>query len=226
MNDIAYQIATWILPLTFAIVFHEVAHGYVARAFGDDTASRMGRLTLKPVRQCDPVGPRALPTMLAVAGAPIFGWAKAVPVDPSRMRNPRWHMVLVALAGPGSNVLLAILGLFAMAAVVAGFGDTNGGIAAFLWTNLTNFIVINIMLAVFNMLPLPPFDGSHVVEGLLPRRLATGYAALRPYGLGLMIILFVALPLLLPNQNLVARVIGPPIEAILSLANAVLNMMV
>jgi Zn-dependent protease len=224
--EIAYQVATWLLPLTIAIVFHEVSHGYVARLFGDETASRMGRLTLNPVKHVDPVGTLALPLMLAIAGAPIFGWAKAVPVNPSRMRNPRWHMVLVALAGPGSNVLLALLALFAMAGVVGLFGDVNSGLAAFLWANLTNFIVINIMLAVFNMLPLPPFDGSHVVEGFLPRSLAAGYAALRPYGLGLMVILFVALPLLLPEQNLIARLIGPPVESILGLANSLLNALI
>jgi Zn-dependent protease len=224
--NIVYQIATWLVPLTIAIVFHEVSHGYVARIFGDDTASRMGRLTLNPVKHVDPIGTLALPMLLAVSGAPIFGWAKAVPVDQRRLRNPRWHMVLVALAGPASNILLAFVALLGMAGVIAAFGDTNGAVAAFLWDNLTNFIIINIMLAVFNMIPFPPFDGSHVVEGILPRSLAAGYARLRPYGMGLMIILFVALPLLIPNQNIIGRLIGPPVEAVLGLANRFLDLLV
>jgi Zn-dependent protease len=225
MNTV-YEIATWLVPLTIAIVFHEVSHGYVARLFGDDTALRMGRLTLNPIKHVDPIGTLALPMLLAVSGAPIFGWAKAVPIDQRRLRNPRWHMVLVALAGPGSNLLLAFVALLGMAVVIEAFGDTNSAAAAFLWDNLKNFIVINIMLAVFNMIPFPPFDGSHVVEGILPRSLAAGYARLRPYGMGLMIILFVALPLLIPNQNFISRLIGPPVEFVLELANRFLNLLV
>jgi Zn-dependent protease len=226
MNDIVYQIATWLVPLTIAIVFHEVAHGYVAKLFGDPTAQRMGRLTLNPIKHVDPVGTVVLPMLLAVTGAPIFGWAKAVPVDDRKLRNPRWHMVLVALAGPGSNILLAFLTLFAMAGVILAFGTTSGGVAGFIWANLTNFIIINIMLAVFNMLPLPPFDGSHVVEGLLPRPLAARYAALRPFGMVAMIALFVALPLIWPGQNFVGRLIGPPVEAILGWASSFLSLLV
>lgn len=226
VNDILYQISTWLLPLTMAIVFHEVAHGYAARLFGDNTAARMGRLTLNPVRHVDPVGTLALPMMLAVAGAPIFGWAKAVPVNPARMRNPRWHMVLVALAGPGTNLLLSIVALFGMAAVIATLGDADTPARAFLWDNLSNFIVINIMLAIFNMLPFPPFDGSHVVEGLLPRPLAARYAAIRPFGMALMILLFVGIPLLFPEANVIARLIGPPVQATLEFANQLLSALV
>lgn len=223
MNTILYDIATWLIPLVLAIVFHEVAHGWVARIFGDPTASHAGRLTLNPVKHVDPIGTIALPMMLAVLKAPIFGWARPVPVDARRLRNPRWHMVLVALAGPGSNILLAALTIGAMAAM----WPLNGGPAAmFLWANLSNFLIINIMLAVFNMLPIPPFDGSHVVEGLLPRPLAARYAALRPFGLGLLIVLFVALPLLFPQANLIGRLIGPPVEAILRWTNTILAALV
>jgi Zn-dependent protease len=217
--EILYTIATWLIPLTFAIVFHEVAHGWVARACGDPTASRMGRLTLNPIKHVDPVGTVVLPMFLAVMSAPIFGWAKPVPVVPARMRNPRWHMVLVALAGPGSNILLALLTLLAMAGLWVNAGPPDGAGYEFLWANLTNFTIINIMLALFNMLPLPPFDGSHVVEGVLPRPLAAGYARLRPYGLALMVILFVAVPLLFPQTNLAARLLGPPVEIVLGWAN-------
>lgn len=220
MQGILYAIATWLIPLVFAIVFHEIAHGWVARAFGDPTAHHMGRLTLNPVKHVDPVGTVLLPMALAVMNAPIFGWAKPVPVDQRRLRNPRWHMVLVALAGPGSNILLALLTLLVMAGLWVNAGPPQGAVYDFVWANLTNFTIINIMLAVFNMLPLPPFDGSHVVEGVLPRPLAAGYARLRPYGLGLMIVMFVAVPLLFPQTNLVARLIGPPVEAVLGLANS------
>ena len=209
-----------------AIVFHEVAHGWVARAFGDPTASHAGRLTLNPVKHVDPVGPIALPMMLAVLKAPIFGWARPVPVDARRLRNPRWHMVLVALAGPGSNILLAALTIGAMALLWPADGTFEGAAELFLWANLSNFLIINIMLAVFNMLPIPPFDGSHVVEGLLPRPLAARYAALRPLGLALLIILFVAIPLIFPQLNLIERLIGPPVEAILRWTNSILAALV
>lgn len=226
MNQTLYAIATWIVPLILAIVFHEVAHGWVARAFGDPTAKRLGRLTLNPVKHVDPVGTIALPTMLAVAGAPIFGWAKPVPVDQRRLRNPRWHMVLVALAGPGSNILLALLTVLAMAVAWLSFGPFMPAERNFLWDNLNNFLGVNLMLAIFNMLPIPPFDGSHVVEGVLPRPLAKRYAALRPIGMVIVLVLFLAVPLLFPQANLIARLIGPPLEATLNIAYGLLNALV
>lgn len=218
--NILYEIATWLVPLILAIVFHEVAHGWVARIFGDPTASRAGRLTLNPVKHVDPVGTIALPMMLAVLKAPIFGWARPVPVDARLLRNPRWHMVLVALAGPGSNILLAALTLGAMAGLGLLFDPFVPRERTFFEQNLTNFVIINLMLALFNMLPIPPFDGSHVVEGILPRPLAVRYAALRPYGLGLLIILFVAVPLLFPQLHLTARLLGPPIDAVIGWASS------
>jgi len=221
MYQAIYQVATWLVPLIIAIVFHEVAHGWVAKYFGDRTASRMGRLTLNPIKHVDPIGTVALPMMLAVSGAPIFGWAKPVPVDQRGLRNPRWNMVAVALAGPGMNMLLALLTLGAMVLMLATTG-IGTPVTQFVWANLSNFIIINIMLAVFNMLPLPPFDGSHVMEGILPRPLARRYARLRPYGMALMLILFVALPLIAPNQNLVGKLIGPPVEGILALLSQIL----
>lgn len=221
MTNMIFQVATWLVPLIIAIVFHEVAHGWVAKYFGDRTASRMGRLTLNPIKHVDPIGTVALPMMLAVSGAPPFGWAKPVPVDQRGLRNPRWNMVAVALAGPGMNVLLALLTLGAMILYETTVGVANPQ-ADFVWANFSNFLVINIALAVFNMLPLPPFDGSHVMEGILPRPLARRYARLRPYGMALMLILFVALPLIAPKQNLVGKLIGPPIDAILALLSQIL----
>ncbi len=210
--DILYTLSTWLIPLTLAIVFHEVAHGWAARSFGDMTAAKAGRLTLNPLPHVDPVGTIGLPMLLAIAGAPIFGWARPVPVEPSRMRNPRWHMVLTALAGPGSNIVLALLTIVAMAALMPLATPDAGPAATFLWANLTNFLIINVMLAIFNMLPLPPFDGSHVVEGVLPRPLAAAYARLRPFGLAAMLILFLAVPLLFPQARILDRLILPPVR--------------
>ena len=210
-SSLAYDIAVWLIPLIVAIVFHEVAHGWVARAFGDPTAQRLGRLTLNPVRHVDPVGTVVLPMMLAIAHAPVFGWAKPVPVVASRLRNPRRDMMLVALAGPATNLLLALLAALTLGAV---FGLTGGeppasGAAGFAVANLFNFLMINIFLAVFNLIPLPPFDGGHVVEGLLPRAAARQYAKLGRFGFPLLLGLLVVVPMLWPGANIVARVVSP-----------------
>lgn len=215
-DNIVFRVATWLIPLVFAIVLHEISHGWVANAFGDPTARRLGRLSLNPIRHVDPVGTVALPLLLAVSGAPVFGWAKPVPVIARRMRNPRLHMVLVALAGPGMNLLLALLAAFALA-LLRWLAPPVGIGWAFLYLNLVNFLVINIFLAVFNMLPIPPFDGGHVVEGLLPRRLAVRYAKLRRYGFPLLIFLLVLLPILAPSANIVDRVVGPPVRLLIGL---------
>jgi Zn-dependent protease len=208
-DNIVFRVATWLIPLVVAIVLHEIAHGWVANAFGDPTARRKGRLSLNPLRHVDPVGTIALPLFLAVAGAPVFGWAKPVPVVARRMRNPRLHMVLVALAGPGMNLLLAIAGALLLAALLVRPGSSLAWL--FLALNLFNFVAINIFLAVFNMLPIPPFDGGHVVEGLLPRRAAVHYAKLKRYGLLLLVVLLFVLPQAFPAANIVDRVVRPPV---------------
>jgi Zn-dependent protease len=214
-ENLLVQIATWLVPLVFAIVLHEIAHGWVANAFGDPTAREKGRLSLNPLRHVDPVGTVVLPLILAISGAPVFGWAKPVPVVAARLRNPRFHMILVTLAGPGMNLLLAVLAAFAIALVR--LAPAGGAGWAFLYLNLANFLVINVFLAVFNMLPIPPFDGGHVVEGLLPRPLARRYARLGRYGFPLLLFLLVLLPMIAPDANVVGRVIGPPVEWILRL---------
>ncbi len=197
-------------------MLHEISHGWVANAFGDPTARDLGRLSLNPVRHVDPIGTVALPLVLAVSGAPVFGWAKPVPVVAGRMRNPRLHMMLVALAGPGMNLLLALVAAIALALVRMAVPPGGAG-GAFLILNLINFVAINIFLAVFNLLPLPPFDGGHVVEGLLPRRLARRYAKLARFGFPLLIFLLLILPWLVPGANVVERVVLPPVEWLLRL---------
>ncbi|HEV2818356.1 MAG TPA: site-2 protease family protein [Allosphingosinicella sp.] len=210
-DNVVVQAATWIVPLVFAIVLHEISHGWVASAFGDPTARDKGRLSLNPIRHVDPIGTIALPLVLAVSGAPVFGWAKPVPVVPRRMRRPRLHMMLVALAGPGMNLALALVATLAMA--LLRWLAPAGGIGwAFLYLNLANFLVINIFLAVFNLLPMPPFDGGHVVEGLLPRRLARRWRRLGRFGFPLLILLLVLLPMVFPAANIVERVVGPPVD--------------
>jgi Zn-dependent protease len=216
MSDTLYQVAVWLIPLVIAIVFHEVAHGYVARMLGDQTAAERGRLTLNPIRHVDPVGTLLVPMMLALVHAPIFGWAKPVPVVMARLNHPRRDMALVALAGPGTNLILA-----AIAAVTIGIwaGSAEGlpqaGAAGFVAANLVNFLLINVFLAIFNMLPVPPFDGGHVVEAILPRSLAVQYAKLHRFAFPVMLFLLVILPTLLPGANVVARVVGPIADGVI-----------
>lgn len=209
MNDnLLWNVATWLIPLIIAIVFHEVSHGLVASMLGDPTARERGRLTFNPIKHVDLVGTVILPMVLAVSGAPIFGWAKPVPVVARRLRNPRFHMVLVALAGPGMNLLLAVVAAMLLAGLVA--IAPTGLLWAFIGQNLLNFLAINVFLAVFNLIPLPPFDGGHVVQGLLPRDLAKHYAKLNRYGLLLLVMLLLVIPQFFPNANIVDRLVGPP----------------
>lgn len=210
------QLALILLPcLIVAIVFHEVAHGWAALALGDPTAQEARRLTLNPIRHVDPVGTIILPGFLAMVGAPVFGWAKPVPISPRRLRNPRIDNVLVALAGPLMNLFMSALATVALGAFVAWQGEVpTEGLARFVFTNLFHFLMINIFLCIFNLLPIPPFDGSHVVEGLLPRPLAIRYAQLGRYSLLVMVLLIWVLPTLSPRLDVIGRVVGPIADTI------------
>ena len=213
--NVVYNAAVLIIPLVIAIVFHEVAHGWAAKWLGDPTAEEQRRLSFNPLRHVDPVGTIVLPLVLAIAHAPVFGWAKPVPVSYNRLRNPRTGMMLVALAGPGMNLVLATIAAIALGAFVGLHGSVpDAGAAGFVFENLYNFILINVFLALFNLLPIPPFDGGHVVEGLLPRPLARQYAKLGRFGFVLLIGLLVVLPMVAPHANIVARVVVPPAEAV------------
>jgi Zn-dependent protease len=176
--------SVWVLPVLFAITLHEASHGWVAWQLGDDTAKMLGRVTFNPLRHIDPVGTilvpalLLLPALLGGGSTILFGWAKPVPVNFHRLHRPRRDMVLVAAAGPAVNFLLAIASvvLFRASEIVPG---TAGQWMA---TNFVNSIVINLVLMVFNMLPMPPLDGGRVAVGLLPRRLAIPLARLEPMG--------------------------------------------
>lgn len=217
--NLPYTIAVWLIPLVIAIVFHEVAHGYVARIFGDPTADRLGRLTLNPIRHVDPIGTVVLPMILAIAHAPIFGWAKPVPVDAMRLRNPRRDMMLVALAGPATNFVLATFAALSLGAFVGLHGGipAQGAphtVAGFVFDSLYSFVLVNVFLGVFNLIPLPPFDGGHVVQGLLPRAAAIQYSKLARFGFPLLLFLLFVLPMISPQADIVRRVIGPIATAV------------
>ena len=197
--------------LIIAIVFHEVAHGWTALMLGDPTAKERKRLSLNPIRHVDPIGTLLVPGGLLLAGLPAFGWAKPVPVIKSRLNNPRFGMMAVAAAGPGTNFVLAAMGAIALG-LLAGQGVEPAGATGFAIGALYSFILINIFLALFNLLPIPPFDGSHIVEGLLPERAARAYDKLRPFGFPLLFLLLLVIPWFFPEWGIVERVVLPPVE--------------
>ena len=229
MNDTLLTALALIPALIIAIVFHEVAHGWTALMLGDPTAKERRRLSLNPIRHVDPFGTLILPGLLALTGAPVFGWAKPVPVNKWRLDNPRFGMMAVAAAGPGTNLVLAaigavLLGIFLRTIVPASTDPaeiTNllmqvvasapiGG-TGFVLFALSYFILVNLFLALFNLLPLPPFDGSHIVEGLLPPRAAEVYEKLRPFGFPLLFLLLLVIPYFFPSLGIVERFVLPPV---------------
>ncbi len=214
MNETIIQAAALIVPLIIAIVFHEVAHGWTARALGDPTAANLGRLTLNPLKHVDPFGTIILPAMLKLAGMPMFGWAKPVPVIKGRLRNPRRDMMIVAAAGPGSNLVMGAIGAVVLGLLLRSYtgGVEPGAVMGFVMLNLFNFILINVFLALFNLLPIPPFDGGHIVEGLLPPRLAAQYAGMHNKALLIMILLIVVLPMISPSLNIVGYLVSPAVD--------------
>jgi len=205
MNELSLlqRIIVWILPVVFAITVHEVAHGWVAKKYGDNTADSQGRLTLNPIKHVDLVGTIIIPGLLLITGTGfIFGWAKPVPVDPRNFKNPRADMAIVALAGPVSNLLMAIFW-----ALIARVGMTIGSGAAMvaeplIYTGIAG-ISINLVLALVNLLPIPPLDGSRILSGLLPNYWAWQYNKLERFG-------FIILLLLL-STNILGTILAYPL---------------
>lgn len=211
-----YLASTWVLPVLLAITLHEAAHGFVAHHFGDDTAWQLGRVSLNPLRHIDPFGTLLLPALLLLTHAPfLFGYAKPVPVKFGQLRNPRRDMIWVAAAGPVMNLALAT----AAALLLHTVGFLPAGIAQWVLRNLVNAIGINVILAVFNLIPLPPLDGGRVAVGILPDVLAAPLARLAPYGMWIVIAALFLLPILAAqvgvDVNLFNQVITRPAAAII-----------
>ena len=191
--EAVYLVTIWAIPVIIAITFHEASHGFVAHLLGDDTAWRLGRVTFNPFKHVDPFGTILLPGLLLLLRSPfVFGYAKPVPVNFRALRSPRRDMVLVAAAGPVMNIALAVAAALAFHLV----GYLPGTSAQWLADNLGNALIINVVLAVFNLFPLPPLDGGRILVGLLPKAGAVAVARLEPYGLIILIGLLIVLPLL------------------------------
>jgi len=217
VDEWMFRITAIAIPAILAITLHEAAHGWMANKLGDDTALRLGRVTFNPIRHIDPVGTVILPALMYFTTGFVFGWAKPVPVDFGRLRNPRRDMVWVALAGPGTNFVLALV-----SAWLWGFVDPQGDMG-WMWVKamLEVSILANVVLMVFNLIPLPPLDGGRVAVGLLPDRLAYRLAGLERYGILILVFVLFLVPMV--AQELGFRfsvfdwVIGPVVDHVIGL---------
>jgi Zn-dependent protease len=217
INAIVQEVSVWLLPILIAVTFHEAAHGFVAHLLGDDTAWRLGRVSFNPFKHIDPFGTIILPAMLLLARSSfLFGYAKPVPVNFRALKHPRRDAILVAAAGPAMNLLLATFAALTLHLVIY----TPIIARDFIGRNLGNAVLLNVVLAVFNLLPIPPLDGGRIIAGLLPNALARPYSRLEPYGLILLIGLLIVLPLLGEqagfNLNFISDIIGRASDAIIS----------
>ena len=200
------------LPVLFAITVHEVAHGWVAKQLGDPTAQRLGRLTLNPIKHIDPIGTVVVPILMLMVGGFLFGWAKPVPVTYENLRHPKRDMAIVAAAGPGANLLMALIW-----ALIAKLGTVMPETLSWAATPLIYMgkigVAINAVLMVLNLLPLPPLDGGRVAVGMLPNRIGWQLARIEPFGF------FVLLALL--ATGLLSMIIGPPVNLVEAWVSAV-----
>jgi Zn-dependent protease len=216
LSNILYLASIWVIPIIVAITFHEAAHGFVAHLLGDETAWRLGRVSFNPLKHIDPVGTILLPGFLLLLHSPfMFGYAKPVPVNFRALRNPRRDMIWVAAAGPAMNIALAILAALAFHLI----GYLPGTAAPWVAENLKNALIINIVLAVFNLFPLPPLDGGRIAVGVLPNAIASPLARLEPYGMLILIGLLFILPAVGAQTgvdvNIVWRIIAQSANAII-----------
>lgn len=192
-STLLYKATIWVLPAITAITLHEAAHGWVAGKLGDGTAREAGRVSFNPARHIDIFGTIVLPGILLLMKAPfLFGYAKPVPVDASRLRQPKRDMIWVAVAGPGANLLMAYLAALLMYVTLL----VPEVAKDWLFQNLKNALMLNIVLAVYNLLPIPPLDGGRIVQELLPPDLAVPYAKLEPYGMPVIVGLLIVPPLI------------------------------
>jgi len=204
MQQFFNAVSIWVLPVLISITMHEAAHGYVANLLGDDTAKKLGRVTLNPFKHIDRFGTVILPLILIIIKSPfLFGWAKPVPVNFHRLKNPLRDMVIVAIAGPVTNIALAIVA----ASLLSFMHNLSLSVYPWIIRTLVNFIFINIILAVFNMIPIPPLDGGRVAVGLLPKYFSYQLARLERYGLFIIIGALFILPL-------IGKEIGIPLKPI------------
>lgn len=196
--------------LVVAVILHEMSHGVVALAYGDDTAKRAGRLTLNPIPHIDPIGSVLLPVMAVLANLPVIGWAKPVPVNPANLRDPRRQMLLVGLAGPLTNFSLMMLAAFG-ARMALNTGSLSGpGLPAEI---LVKFAFVNLFLGLFNLLPIPPLDGSSIIERVLPRHTLPTWHRFRPYG-------FLVLFVLVFYFNFFGHLVRPFLELLVDFITA------
>ncbi len=201
--SIFYQILVWSVPVLFAITLHEVGHGWAAMMLGDSTAKDMGRLSINPLKHIDPVGTVVVPLIMFFASGFIFGWAKPVPVNWNQLNNKKRDIALVALAGPGANLLMVAFWLL-IAKLFITAADQGNSVAHILTLMAWAGIVINSLLMILNLFPLPPLDGSRVVFSLLPESIASRYAKIEPYGLIILVLLLVS--------GVLFEIIGPLIS--------------
>jgi Zn-dependent protease len=202
------RVSIWAIPMVLAFTVHEAMHGFVARRYGDDTAERLGRLTLNPLKHIDPIGTIVMPSLALLLNIPVIGWAKPVPVNPAKLRNPRVDMAKVAAAGPLSNLVQAFL--WALLLALLQRMSSAGGGPSLLMSMCTAGILVNALFAVFNMLPIPPLDGSRVLRSFVPPSVASVLDRLEPFGFFILFGLLYAgvlNPLLTPLLDAVSRLV-------------------